>query len=74
MLHTKLRGNRPTGSGVWRRVLKGFYHKEAWGPYWSCDPDVANKLSFPLPKEVPNKIRLSLVKRYAVWSGLFGPS
>ena len=24
MLHTKFRGNRPTGSGVRRRVLKGF--------------------------------------------------
>ena len=25
---------------------------------WSCDPDVANKLSFPLPKEAPHKIWL----------------
>ena len=25
-------------------------------PSWSCDPDAANKLSFPLPKEAPHKI------------------
>ena len=25
---------------------------------WSCDPDAANKLLFPLPKEAPHKIWL----------------
>ena len=39
-----------------RRFLKGFYHIWAWRPSWSCDPDAANKLSFPLPKEAPHKI------------------
>ena len=37
-----------------RRFLKGFYHIWAWRPCWSCDPDAANKLSSPLPKEAPH--------------------
>ena len=37
------------------RVLKGFYHIWAWRQSWSSDPDAANKLSFPLPKEAPHK-------------------
>ena len=53
MLHTKFRENR-----FWRRrFLKGFYHIWAWRPSWSCDPDAANKLSFPLPKEAPLDIK-----------------
>ena len=32
------------------------YHIWAWRPSWSCDPDAANKISFPLPKEAPHKI------------------
>ena len=28
------------------RFLKGFYHKWAWWPSWSCDPDPLNKLSY----------------------------
>ena len=35
MLHTKLRGNRPTFRR--RRFLKVFYHIWAWWPSWSCD-------------------------------------
>ena len=56
MLHTKFRGNRSTRSGE-----EDF---ERFLPYmdvvatWSCDPDAANKLSFPLPKEAPHKIWL----------------
>ena len=51
-----------SASRFWRRrFLKGFYHIWAWQPSWSCDPDAANKLSFPLPKEAPHKIWL--------WSG-----
>ena len=42
MLHTKFRENRPAGSG-----------EEDF-----CDPDAANKLSFPLPKEAPHKFWL----------------
>ena len=49
MLHTKFRGNRPAGSG---EDFDGFYHIWAWRPSWSCDPDTANELTFPLPKEV----------------------
>ena len=60
MLHTKFCGNRPAGSGF----LKGFYLIWAWRPSWSCDPDAANKISFPLPKEVPHKIWLRLAKRF----------
>ena len=26
--------------------------------HWSCDPDAANKILFPLPKEAPHKIWL----------------
>ena len=47
-----------------RRFLKGFYHIWAWRPSWSCDPDAANKLSFPLPNEAPHKIWLWLAKRF----------
>ena len=56
MLHTKFRGNPPAGSGY--EDMKGFYHIWAWRPSWSCDPDAANKISFPLPKEAPHKIWL----------------
>ena len=41
-----------------RNILKGFYHIWAWRPSLSCDPDAANRLSFPLPKEAPHKIWL----------------
>ena len=53
MLHTKFRGNRPAGFG---EVLKGFYTILAWRLSWSCDPNAANKRSFPLIKEAPHKI------------------
>ena len=52
MLHVKFRGNGPAGSGGF---LKGFYHIWAWPPFWSCDPDAANKVSFPFHKEAPHK-------------------
>ena len=48
MLHTKFRGNRPAGSGDFCRVFTIYGH-------WSCDPDAANKLSFPLSIEAPQK-------------------
>ena len=63
MLHTKFRGNPPAGSGE-EDFLKGFYHIWAWRPSWSCDPDAANKISFPLPKEAPHKIWLRLAKQF----------
>ena len=55
MLQIKFRENRPVGS---EEALKGFYHIWAWWPSWSCDPDDANKISFPLTKEAPHKIWL----------------
>ena len=47
-----------------KKILKGSYHVWAWRPSWSCDPDVANKFSFPLPKEAPHKIWLLSGKRF----------
>ena len=44
--------------------MKGFYHIWAWRPSWSCDPDAANKLSFPLPIKAPHKIWLRSGKRF----------
>ena len=38
--------------------LKGFTIYGRWRPSWSCGPDAADKLSFPLPKEAPHKIWL----------------
>ena len=35
-----------------KNILKGFYHLWAWEPSWSCDPDAANKHSFPQPMEL----------------------
>ena len=55
MLQTKFHGNGPP---VLVKIFKGFYHIWAWRPSCSCDPDAANKLSFPLPKEAPHKIWL----------------
>ena len=57
MLQTKFRENRPAGAEE-EGVLKGFDHIWAWRPSWSCDPDAANKISFPLSKEAPHKIWL----------------
>ena len=57
MLHTKFRGNRPTGSGE-EDFLSGFYHIWAWQPSWSCDLDFAIKLSSPLSMNAPHKISL----------------
>ena len=54
MLHIKFRGNRP--AVLEKKIFEGFLPYMAWRPSWSCDPDAANKLSFPLPKEVPHKI------------------
>ena len=57
MLHTKFRGNQPAGSG--EEDFEGFLpYILAWRPSWSCDPDAANKISFPLPKDAPHKIWL----------------
>ena len=44
--------------------MKGFYHIWVWRPSWSCDPDAANKFSFPFPKEAPHQIWLQSGKRF----------
>ena len=43
MLHTKR-----------KRFLKGFNHIWVWRPSRSCDPDAADKLSFPLFMVTPH--------------------
>ena len=64
MLHAKFRGNRTNGSRE-EDFFKGFYHYIwAWRLSWSCDPDAANKLSFPLPKEAPHKIGFDWPSRF----------
>ena len=52
------------GLPVLEKIFEGFYHIWAWRPSWSCDPDAANKISFPLPKEAPHKIWLLSEKRF----------
>ena len=39
-----------------KKSFEGFYHITALRPSWSSDPDAANKLSFPIPKETPYTI------------------
>ena len=57
MLHTKFRRNRLAGSGG-EDFCRVFTILGVAGTSWSCDPDVANKLLFPLPKKAPHKIWL----------------
>ena len=33
-----------------KKIFEGFHHIWTWRPSWSCDPDAANKFSFPLLK------------------------
>ena len=47
-----------------KKIFEGFYHIWAWRQSWSCDPDAANKISFPLTKEAPHKIWLRSAKRF----------
>ena len=55
MLHTKFRVNRPAGSGE-EDFLVVF---TIFGrPSWSCDPNFAITLSFPLPMDAPHKMSL----------------
>ena len=55
MLQAKFQDNQAIGSREdFLRVFTIIIY--AWRPSWSCDPDAANKRSFPLPKEAPHKI------------------
>ena len=56
MLHTKFRENLPASSR--EEDFECFYHIWAWRPSWSCNPNFAIKLSFPLPMDAPHKISL----------------
>ena len=47
-----------------RRFLSGFYHIWVWRPSWSCDQDIANHISMPLPKEASHKISTWLAKHF----------
>ena len=40
-----------------------FYHIWAWRPSWSMDANYFSNLSFPCPREVPNKIWATLAQR-----------
>ena len=44
-----------------RKFLKGFYHIWSWWPSWSCDPHVANKLTFPIPIHGGSTRNLTLI-------------
>ena len=55
MLHTKFHENRQAGSG--EEDFGTVFTIVGW-PSWSCDPNVGNKLSFPLPMDAPHKISL----------------
>ena len=46
-----------------KKIFKGFYHIWSWLSSWSCDLDHLYKLLFPLPKQAPHEIWLSLAKR-----------
>ena len=55
-LNQIVQGHRLQGSEE-EDFLKGSYRIWVWRPSWSWDPDAANKLSFPLPKEA----------QYTIW-------
>ena len=46
-----------------KRIFEGFYPLRAWQPSLSCYPYAMDKLSSPLPMEVPHKNWLGLVMR-----------
>ena len=55
MLHTKFQGHRPFGSGE-EDSFKVFTIYGHGKPFWSCDMDRLNKLSFPHPMEASYEI------------------
>ena len=60
MLHTKFQGHRLIGSR--EEELLRFYHIWVWRPYWSCDLDHLNILTFPCRMEAPYEIWLQLAQ------------
>ena len=61
MLHTKFRGNQPTGSGE-DDFLRVFTIYGRGGHFGHVD--FAIKLEMPLPKEAPHKISTRSAKRF----------
>ena len=61
MIHTKIQGQWPFGSGEIDFCLV-FYHIWSWRPSWSCVEDRLSKLSFPYPTEAPFEIWLWLAQ------------
>ena len=59
MLHTNFQGHRPFGSRE-EDFSIFFYPIWAWQPYWSCDLDRLNILSYPHPMKTPLEIWLQL--------------
>ena len=48
----------------WRRRFLKFLPYMGVGPSWSCNPDPANKLSFPQPIKAPHEIWLRMAQRF----------
>ena len=57
MLHTKI-NPRAIDPMVSEKIFKGLLLYMGMAAIWSCDPDAANMLSFPLPIENPHEIWL----------------
>ena len=51
MLHTKK--SVEIGPPVMEKIFEWYLPYER--PSWSCDQDITNKISMPLPKEAPHK-------------------
>ena len=62
MMHTKIQGHWPFGSGEEDFFFLRFKHIWSWRPSWSCDQGHLSKLSFPHPIEAPYEIWLWLAQ------------
>ena len=47
-----------------KKIFEVFYHIWAWRPSWSCDQDIAYKITMLLPKEAPHKISTRSARRF----------
>ena len=61
MMHTKIQGHWPFGSGE-EDFFLGFYHIWPWRPSWSCDQDHLSKFVFPHNIEAQYEIWLWLAQ------------
>ena len=70
VLNTTYKVSRSLTFWFWRRFLKGFYHIWEWQPFWSCDLESMNNLSFPNPTEAPYNFgfdRPSIFRKEVLW-------